>query len=130
IQQLLDNGADPFVLMDRGQAGSILEAALSRNNSILGDLLLTNHPSPARRTPGGDTALHVAARWGRTNAMDFLLSSGFSINQTNNDGLTPLQSVAGSFPDAGSATRRTQTSIRMRGWAFPPSAPPSSVVGL
>lgn len=96
LQEMLNHGADPFSPSMHHPNGSILEAALFRNDGTLGDLLLTNHPSPARRTSAGDTALHLAVKWGRTNAVDFLLSAGFSINQTNNEGLTPLQSVVGS----------------------------------
>ena len=63
--------------------------------ALYGDLMLTNRPDPVRRTPCGDTALHLAVLWSRTNAIEALLAAGFSINQTNNDGLTPLQLLAG-----------------------------------
>ncbi len=98
LQQLLDHGADPFAPINHGQTNSILEQVPAHDDPALADLLLTNRPGPARRTPGGDTALHVAVYWGRTNAIDFLLASGFSLTQTNNDGLTPLQCIAGSAP--------------------------------
>ncbi len=109
LEQLLEHGADPFASANRsyspfnqGRPNSVLESAMMRNDWALTDLLLTNRPSPARRTPAGDTALHLAVQWERTNVVDFLLSAGFSINQTNNDGLTPLQCVVGSSSGSGS----------------------------
>ncbi len=94
IRKLLDSGADPFALLDNQGRASILEQSLRNMNPALSDLLLTNRPSPDRRTPQGDTALHLAVEWNHTNAVDYLLANGFSIDQTNADGLTPLQAVA------------------------------------
>ena len=114
LEQLLVHGADPFAPanhlyspFNQGRPSSVLESAMMRNDWALTDLLLTNRPSPARRTPAGDTALHLAVQWGRTNAVDFLLSAGFFINQTNNDGLAPLQCVVGSSSGSGSNPGQT-----------------------
>ena len=112
LQALLEGGADPFAPSGLRDSSAIVETALSREAGMIGsalraspmsaslplacDLMLTNSPDPARRTPAGDTVLHLAARWARTDAIDFLLAAGFSVNQTNNDGLTPLQSIADS----------------------------------
>lgn len=94
LQLLLDRGADCFAPIRARDPTSILEDCLTKRNDSVPDLLLTNLPSVGRRTPGGDTALHIAALWWRTNALDFLLAARFSVNQTNTDGLTPLQTVA------------------------------------
>ena len=94
LLKLLDGGADPFLAFDGQTRISIIEQALRNMNSSVGDLLLTNLPGVDRLTPQGDTALHLAVEWNRTNAVEFLLTNGFSINQTNSEGLTPLQVVA------------------------------------
>jgi len=76
--------------------------------------MLTNNPSPARHTASGLNSLQLAMRQGytpiskgetqrtqdqlsqlgmrqtRTNLIDFLLSHGFSPDQTNADGVTLL----------------------------------------
>jgi ankyrin repeat protein len=96
LDKILSRGADPFAPVDENSPISIVERAWERRHGNLGDLLLTNSPSPSRRTPSGDTALHLAVKWNQTNDVDFLLASDFSIDQTNNDGLTPLQELVGS----------------------------------
>ncbi|MEY2410060.1 MAG: hypothetical protein QOF48_2730 [Verrucomicrobiota bacterium] len=100
LNLLLDRGADPFAvaLTDFYPRGdhSMIDHSLNNSDPRFGDLLLTNRPSPARRTPGGNTALHLAAERARTNSIAALLASGFSPDQTNNDGLTALQYVVGS----------------------------------
>ena len=100
LNQLLERGVDPFAAVGtdfypRGDH-SVVETSLENVDPTFGDLLLNNRPSPARRTPMGDTALHLAAQSARTNAIAVLLSAGFSVNQTNNDGLTPLQFIVAS----------------------------------
>jgi ankyrin repeat protein len=67
-------------------------------------LLLTNRADGQRRTPGGDTAWHVAAYWGHTNALAFLRAAGFSPDLTNAAGLTALQALAGSAPATKAAS--------------------------
>lgn len=120
VPLMLERGLDPFAASRPGQPGSILEECLNRESNyggrwgwsslqpsgsptmiLFGDLLLTNRPSPARRTPLGDTALHVAVRYQRTNAIEFLLTAGFHIDQTNDAGLTPLQSLVGTGANSG-----------------------------
>jgi len=85
--------------------------------------LLSYHPSPDRRAPNGDTALHLAARWGLTNAIAFLLNAGFSPDLTNADGLTPLQAIAGAADDA--AGQRLWAARSFRG--SPPGVLPQTV---
>jgi ankyrin repeat protein len=100
LREFLNRGADPFAVgfsgFDSPGNVAIVEVALRKVDPSLGDLLLTNCPSPARRTPRGDTALHLAAQSARTNVIASLLATGFSINQTNNDGVTPLQLIVAS----------------------------------
>jgi ankyrin repeat protein len=142
IPLLLERGLDPFARASVQGEASIVEECLSREAGyhgsgmpfwsgvqpplprvFYGDLLLTNRPGPARRTPLGDTALHLAVRWQRTNAVEFLLASGFDINQTNNAGLTPLQTVASSDGMALGGISPVGISIRI-----PPAAAPASVL--
>ncbi|MDB6027223.1 MAG: hypothetical protein JWM68_3446 [Verrucomicrobiales bacterium] len=95
LEKMLERGADPFARVNGTDPRSILEAGIDRSDQFLCETLLTNKPNALRRTPGGDTALHIAARFGLTNEFDFLLASGFSIDQTNNEGLTALQMFVG-----------------------------------
>ncbi len=97
VKLLLQKGADPFSVAP-GDApadaqSSVAERSLQNIDPGFGDFLLTNRPNPALRTPRGDTSLHLAALAGRTNVIAFLLGAGFPIDQTNSDGLTPLQCV-------------------------------------
>ena len=100
VRALLDRGADPFTTLGTSSTPnngrSMLESVLEGQQWLLSDILLTNRPNPAQRTPRGDTALHLAALGSRTNVIAFLLSAGFSVNQTNEEGLTPLQLIVGS----------------------------------
>ena len=103
LQKLLQHGADPFAASATtyrlDDVHSPVEKAMAYADTTLGHILLTNNASPVRRTPSGETALHLAVREGRTNIIDSVLSQGFSANQTNNDGLTPLQELAGLSPN-------------------------------
>jgi ankyrin repeat protein len=121
LRELLDGGADPFAsgysgFYPRGDL-AVVEEALQKVDSFLSDLLLTNRPSPARRTPRGDTALHLAAQSARNNMIAFLLSAGFSVNQTNSDGLTPLQCVA-SLAAKGTFTLTNDSPPLFLRWQF------------
>ena len=125
LQKLLEHGADPFARSATTNYQRILppvflfsasgvqpaapsdttdnpnarlspvEKAVKRVDGMLGDILLTNNPSPFRRTPSSKNALDLALRPFRKDIVDFLLAHGFSANQTNADGLTPLQEMAG-----------------------------------
>jgi ankyrin repeat protein len=107
LSAMLDRGADPFAPSANTATQSILEQALSSILAGVGEQMLTNRPSPARLTPQGDTALCVAACWSLTNSIDFLIHAGFSPNQTNADGLTPLQSIVATSDDDIGRWRRT-----------------------
>jgi ankyrin repeat protein len=117
---LLKNGADPFTPAHDREQSSVIEFALRRPNYQSEqpyDLLLTNRPNPQQRTPSGQTALHLAALYGRTNALQFLLSAGFSPDLTNGLGLTPLQLLTDSTPPPSTnvALRRFPTAV-MQQW--------------
>ena len=94
VRALLAHGANPLAPDRQAGARSILESSMDRRDSAMTDMLLTN-VTPAHRTSDGDTALHVVVMRSNTNAIDTLLAHGFPIDQTNNDGLTPLQTFAG-----------------------------------
>ena len=131
LEAMLERGADPFVPWTRGNPQSILEQALNAHAGEVGDALLTNRASVTRLTPRGDTALHLAARWGMTNALEVLLQAGFPVDQTNADGLTPLQCIADSAEDpAGRQMPMFFNGIRHGRLTGPPPAPPGQVAGL
>jgi ankyrin repeat protein len=128
VPLMLARGLDPFMAVRAESTESILERCLSqewgyrslRNSgyTLYGDLLLTNRPSPSRRTPNGDTALHIAAYYQRTNAFEHLLKCGFGVDLTNKGGLTCLQSLVGAGQNAilsGSVPPSTN-SITMADW--------------
>jgi len=107
---LLEHGANPFAPehpfgpVRLGEAASVFEQTLTRPNRDISDLFLTNKPDVSRRNAAGETALHLAAMHGRTNALSFLLDTGFLVDQTNSCGLTALQLVAGSLDEESDLT--------------------------
>lgn len=108
LSVLLEHGANPFTLWSANAAsGAVVEVVLNRvlpgQFGDLADLLLTNSPTMLRHTPSGETALHLAALWARTNALEFLLDAGWNVNKTNLHGLTPLQTLVGAFSAPGQA---------------------------
>ena len=126
VEELLARGADPFTACSHSDRRAVVEQALSMQPEDLGERLLTNHPSISQRTPQGDTALHVAARWGLTNAIEFLLRSGFPVDLTNADGLTPLQCIADSTEPAGGQQRGVQMMQGFRRFGRLATTPPST----
>ena len=118
LRKLLEHGGNPYAPSARtwniSNLFSPVEYATS-DPAIVGPMLLTNNANPIRRTVSGETALHLAVRLGYApeffkggptatreqvlasciNLIDILLSHGFSPDQTNADGLTPLQVMAG-----------------------------------
>ncbi|MEY4386063.1 MAG: ankyrin repeat and death protein isoform, partial [Verrucomicrobiota bacterium] len=106
VPLLLTNGLDVFQATRTGTETAIIEDCLQREQGYryngrsgstpaFSELLLTNNASPIRRTPHGDTALHLAVHNGYTNIIEVLLQNGFTIDQTNSAGLTPLQDLVG-----------------------------------
>lgn len=140
VPLMLQHGLDPFAPVRAGSPVSLVEECLSRESSyrsfgfgprlwsgpnssppqaLFGDLLLTNQPGPARLTPLGDTALHLAVCWQRTNLVEFLLHAGFTINQTNAAGLTPLQELVG----RGLSSQSVSPGFTWIGSGFGPASP-------
>jgi ankyrin repeat protein len=127
LLKLLEKGADAFAPAGRNRETSVLEQCSEHlNGGEVRGMLLTNRPGVARRTPRGDTALHLAAAWGLTNVIDCLVKAGFSIDQTNTDGLTPLQRIADSVP-LNPRLPRQMIIAPARGPAFGPLASRSPV---
>lgn len=89
---LLRHGANPFNPLASG--GSLAHRAASYGRADTVDFLLTNTPAVAPRDAAGNSALHLAALWGRTNALRVLLAQGARLDAVNDDGLTPFQSLA------------------------------------
>jgi ankyrin repeat protein len=95
VRRLLDAGANPLEITTGG-AGikPAIEQAFQMNRPALLDLMLTNSTRWTEIASTGDTLVHLAARWGRSNALTVLLDRGLPVNATNRAGLTPLQGVA------------------------------------
>lgn len=94
IGLLLQHGADPFDGLLASHPNGPFSRALRSGNGDLFDTLLTA-PRPLERTDAeGTTLLHLAAGYGRTNAVRTLLTNGISAHTANRRGITPLHAAA------------------------------------
>ncbi len=70
-------------------------AAKFDQKEVMEELLLDNRLGPNSRSPHSEeTALHVAAEYGSTNAMGLLLSLGADVRAADHNGQTPLHRSA------------------------------------
>lgn len=69
-------------------------ACTNGNASIVEALLKAGEDANAVVSATGDTALMVAARTGKTDAINVLLNHGADVNKTNSEGQTPLMWAA------------------------------------
>lgn len=90
---LLKAGASLFVSGSPSGSETVLDALQGRPPALR-DFILTN-AIPARQTnAAGDTLLHLAARLGATQALEFMLARGDDPAATNRAGWTALHAVA------------------------------------
>lgn len=91
LKVLMDHGADINVLSADGYA-PLHEAAASASWT---DLLVDHGADPKLENPNnGCQPLHLAARLGKADVCNLLISAGADINAASKDGLTPLHEAA------------------------------------
>lgn len=95
VALLLEHGAEVDALDDTG-ASPLLAAARQHGPDVTGaiSLLVEHGADPRRRLPDGATALHLAARAGRTGVVRALLRAGADATAADHRGFTPLHSAA------------------------------------
>ncbi len=88
-------------------AGGALRAAAQSGNVPRLKALLADHIDIDARDPWGRTALMLAVRGDRKEAVDVLLAAGADPNAADADGTTPLEAAAaGARPEIAAALRR------------------------
>jgi ankyrin repeat protein len=85
--------------------GALRAAAQSGNVPRL-KALLAHHIDIDARDPWGRTALMLAVRGDRKEAVEVLLAAGADPNATDAGGTTPLEAAAGAQPEIAAALRR------------------------
>lgn len=94
IGLLLQHGADPFDGLLASNPSNPFSRALWSGNADLFDTLLTAPRPLERKDADGTSLLHIAAGYGRTNAVHTLLTNGVSPHTADRRGITPLQAAA------------------------------------
>ena len=92
VQLLLDRGASIFSNNEYGQ--TVIGQVGRAGDGDLADLLLTRQRPLEAANSQGNFVTHLAALWGRTNALRILVEHKANLEATNGAGLTPLQAVA------------------------------------
>lgn len=91
-QQLLDQGADIDARLINADGFTALMMAVKKKDNADGvRWLLGRGADPDIENYSGRTALHLAARDGRTEHVELLLAAGAAINVRDERGDTPLQ---------------------------------------
>ncbi|MBS4097391.1 MAG: ankyrin repeat domain-containing protein [Sulfuricella sp.] len=93
VQAWLKRGADPNLRDERGET-PLLQAVRADDNHEVVTVLLENRAKSYLRNPLGETALMLAAFFGRSQCVDVLLKSGTDIGEANRQGWTPLTYAA------------------------------------
>lgn len=93
VQAWLRRGADPNLLDERGET-PLIQAVRADDSDEIVMLLLDNRAKSYLRNPLGETALMLAAYFGRTRCVDILLKRGTDIGEANRQGWTPLTYAA------------------------------------
>jgi ankyrin repeat protein len=114
FSELIRAGADPNAIDAKGTT-SLMFAAQNRNSDVLWDLLQLASAGPA--APGrllmqavdatddsGWTALHFACRFGRSTAVDLLVTACCNVTATTRTGKTALM-LAAACPEGAEACR-------------------------
>jgi uncharacterized protein len=89
----LKRGADPNLLDERGET-PLMQAVRADDNHEVVMLLLDNRAKSYLRNPLGETALMLAAFFGRSRCVEVLLNRGTDIGEANRQGWTPLTYAA------------------------------------
>ncbi len=108
-----------------------LACAILYQRTAVIEELLRGGASPDARRPGGGTALHLAAAWGREDEADALLRAGADIDARTDTGMTPLMTAL-EGPQRRTGVLRLQGDtgaqeyvMDVSDWIPPPSAAPS-----
>lgn len=89
---LLEHGASIF--STNAYRGSLINEAAQGRNGDLVDFLLLNQLGKNARDADGNSMVHIAALWARTNVLKELAERKCDLEATNFAGLTPLQAVS------------------------------------
>jgi len=103
----------------RGEGRAPYREPGSRNPEDALAVLLEAGASPDSKAPEGSTLLHQAVQLGSLNMIRALAESGVNFDQTNDDGLTPLEVAEG----APSPDERPDQKVRE-------GAPPEDIAKL
>ncbi|MBT7616692.1 MAG: hypothetical protein HN590_05340 [Calditrichaeota bacterium] len=98
VRWLLENGSHPNELDDKIQSAAFY--AVQNNNVDILELLISNGIHLHVANISGETVLHVAARHGSEEAMNYLLKQEVDLNGVSKRGLTPLGALC-EFQPAG-----------------------------
>jgi ankyrin repeat protein len=82
------------VLLDANPPLDVHDAAAVGRTRALAELLDTDRGAPHRTAADGETPLHLAAAFGRKDAVELLLDYGADPSATDGDGLTPAELAA------------------------------------
>jgi len=93
VKALLEGGADAR-LVDHIGSTALREAALGSSDEIVGLLIAAKVPVNAQDRILFESALHVAATYGRTSIVGRLLEAGASVDALDVRGVTPLWRAA------------------------------------
>lgn len=92
-QLLLAHGAS-VGLKDVDGNSLFTVAVLKRANPLIAELLLKYDVDIDARNRLGNSAMHVAARWGQAGSIKLLMDCGIDVTATNSDGRTALHLAA------------------------------------
>ena len=82
------------VLLDANPPLDVHDAAAVGRTRALAELLDADRDAPSRTASEGETALHLAAAFGRKDAVELLLDHGADPSATDGNGRTPAEVAA------------------------------------
>ena len=90
LSVLLDKNVDVNHRDDRGNTALIIAMDNQGRKGIVKELIRAGADVNAENR-NGDTALHMALRWGDQESAIFMIKKGADYNHANNAGVTPVQ---------------------------------------